>query len=233
MIRRFPVGTAKFVTSRMMSTTQAVVAEPSLVTEKSKGGLLHITLNRPKALNALDMTMVQHMNKLLTETINVPETKVGSFLVKGAGAKAFCAGGDVKTIWQELATLKGDASKSTEIGLGKPGYMHTDFFREEYIMNYMLAESLVPQVSIWDGFVMGGGVGVSIFGEFRVASEKAVFAMPETGTILSLFAYDGKSLSLFYIFRCFVFFCSNWSDPRCRWQLVVAPLERWRRRLCW
>ena len=203
MIRRFPVGTAKFVTSRMMSTTQAVAAEPSLVTEKSKGGLLHITLNRPKALNALDMTMVQHMNKLLTETINVSETKVGAFLVKGAGAKAFCAGGDVKTIWQELATLKGDASKSTEIGLGKPGYMHTDFFREEYIMNYMLAESLVPQVSIWDGFVMGGGVGVSIFGEFRVASEKAVFAMPETGTIMLLFAYDGKSLSLIYSLHCY------------------------------
>jgi enoyl-CoA hydratase/carnithine racemase len=69
--------------------------------------------------------------------------------------------------------------------------MHTDFFRDEYIMNYMLAESLAPQVSIWDGFVMGGGVGISIFGEFRVATEKAVFAMPETA--IGLFPDVGGS----------------------------------------
>lgn len=179
MIRRFPVGTAKFLTSRFMSTTQA--AELPLLSEKSNGGLLQIVLNRPKALNALTLDMCQSMNKLLTGTINVPDTTVGAFLVKGAGGKAFCAGGDVKSIWQDLTDLS-KATEKVEIGTGKPGVLHTDFFRDEYIMNYMLAESLVPQVSIWDGFVMGGGVGISIFGEFRIATEKAVFAMPETGT---------------------------------------------------
>lgn len=183
MIRRLPIGSAKSVTSRLMSTTQVAATEAPLLVNQSKGGLLHITLNRPKALNALDLDMVKGMNKLLTDTINVSETKVGAFLVKGAGAKAFCAGGDVKSIWQELAKLRADPVKSGDIGTGKPGYLHTDFFRDEYIMNYMLGESLVPQVSIWDGFVMGGGVGVSIFGEFRVATEKAVFAMPETGEL--------------------------------------------------
>ena len=168
-------------TASVASPAAVGAAEASLLTEKSQGGLLQIVLNRPKALNALTLEMCQSMNKLLVGTINVPNTTVGAFLVKGAGGKAFCAGGDVKSIWQELTTLGSDSNSTTVIGTGKPGNLHTDFFRDEYIMNYQLAESLVPQVSIWDGFVMGGGVGFSIFGEFRIATERAVFAMPETG----------------------------------------------------
>jgi 3-hydroxyisobutyryl-CoA hydrolase len=186
MLRKFQVIATKFGRGRFMSSTPSQT-EAQLLTEQSSGGLLQIVLNRPKALNALTLDMVRDMNKLLSETINIPETKVGAFIMKGAGGKAFCAGGDVKTIWQELASLP----PGTEIGTGKPGKMHTDFFREEYIMNYRLAESLTPQVSIWDGFVMGGGVGVSIFGEFRVATEKAVFAMPETA--IGLFPDVGGS----------------------------------------
>lgn len=181
MLRNLRFVASKFSTGRFMSSTAGTAPELPLLTEVTKGGLMQIVLNRPKALNALTLEMVQSMNKLLTETINKPDTKVGAFLMKGAGGKAFCAGGDVKTIWQELAALPA----GTVVGTGKPGHMHTDFFRDEYIMNYMLAESLAPQVSIWDGFVMGGGVGISIFGEFRVATEKAVFAMPETGALIS------------------------------------------------
>eukprot|EP00428_Durinskia_dybowskii_P082988 CAMPEP_0170419526 /NCGR_PEP_ID=MMETSP0117_2-20130122/34846_1 /TAXON_ID=400756 /ORGANISM="Durinskia baltica, Strain CSIRO CS-38" /LENGTH=394 /DNA_ID=CAMNT_0010677883 /DNA_START=84 /DNA_END=1268 /DNA_ORIENTATION=- len=170
-----------------MSTNQATTPEPQLLAEQSKGGLMHITLNRPKALNALTLDMVRSMNNLLVNQINKEDSKVGAFLMKGAGGKAFCAGGDVKTIWQELK----DLPAGTEIGAGQAGVMHSDFFRDEYIMNYMLAESTAPQVAIWDGFVMGGGVGVSIFGEFRVATEKTVFAMPETA--IGLFPDVGGS----------------------------------------
>lgn len=53
-------------------------------------------------------------------------------------------------------------------------------------MNYLLGTSPIPQVSIWNGIVMGGGVGVSVLGEFRIATEKTLFAMPETGTIYTL-----------------------------------------------
>ena len=113
--------------------------------------------------------------------------------MKGAGGKAFCAGGDVKTIWQELK----DLPAGTEIGAGQAGVMHSDFFRDEYIMNYMLAESTAPQVAIWDGFVMGGGVGVSIFGEFRVATEKTVFAMPETGKTYGLYHTSAFIVDIF------------------------------------
>lgn len=186
MLRKFQVVAAKFAKGRFMSSTAGSTDAP-LLTELTSGGLLQVTLNRPKALNALTLDMVRNVNDLLTKTINVPDTKVGAFLMKGAGGKAFCAGGDVKTIWQELVNLP----PGSDIGTGKPGMMHTDFFREEYIMNYRLAESLTPQVSIWDGFIMGGGVGISIFGEFRVATEKAVFAMPETA--IGLFPDVGGS----------------------------------------
>lgn len=81
----------------------------------------------------------------------------------------------MKSIWGDLVAANEDR------GTGKPGYLHTDFFRNEYTMNYMLGTSRVPQVSLWDGVVMGGGVGISVLGQFRVATEKTLFAMPETG----------------------------------------------------
>ena len=93
--------------------------------------------------------------------------------------KSFCAGGDVKAIWQEISDLK--LNNTAVIGTGQSGYLHSDFFRQEYIMNYLLGVSISPQISLWNGIVMGGGVGLSIFGEFRVATERSLFAMPETG----------------------------------------------------
>jgi enoyl-CoA hydratase/carnithine racemase len=162
----------------MMST-----AEPAILVEQRKN-LLVVELNRPKALNSLTTEMCKDMRQLLTTKINPPasagvrkEDAVGAFIMKGRGGKAFCAGGDVKTIWQGLMT--------------SPDYEADKFFRTEYYMNYLLGTSNAPQVSIWDGIVMGGGVGISIFGEFRVATEKAMFAMPETA--IGLFPDVGSS----------------------------------------
>lgn len=163
---------------RMMSTV-----EPAILVEQRKN-LLVVELNRPKALNSLTTEMCKDMRQLLTTKINPPasagvrkEDAVGAFIMKGRGGKAFCAGGDVKTIWQGLMT--------------SPDYEADKFFRTEYYMNYLLGTSNAPQVSIWDGIVMGGGVGISIFGEFRVATEKAMFAMPETA--IGLFPDVGSS----------------------------------------
>lgn len=162
----------------MMSTT-----EPAILVEQRKN-LLVVELNRPKALNSLTTDMCKEMRSLLINKINPPasanvkkEDAVGAFLMKGRGGKAFCAGGDVKTIWQGLMT--------------SPDYEADKFFRTEYYMNYLLGTSNAPQISIWDGIVMGGGVGISIFGEFRVATEKALFAMPETA--IGLFPDVGGS----------------------------------------
>ena len=95
----------------------------------------------------------------------------GVFLVKGGG-KAFCAGGDVKTIWQAIMKSKSDNLTVTNTEA-------VSFFSAEYEMNYLLGTSPVPQVSIWDGIVMGGGVGLSVLGDYRVATENTLFAMPE------------------------------------------------------
>jgi len=106
-------------------------------------------------------------------------------IVKGSGEKAFCAGGDVKAMWEDANT------GGETLGTGAPGRASSDFFHDEYIMNYNLGISKVKQVSMWDGVVLGGGVGISIFGEYRIATEKTMFAMPETA--IGLFPDVGSS----------------------------------------
>lgn len=88
---------------------------------------------------------------------------------EGKGGKtrpAFCSGGDVKSVY--LAGISNDRALAAE------------FFREEYRLNRTIATQPphVPQVSIWDGIVMGGGVGLSVHGKYRVATENTIFAMP-------------------------------------------------------
>lgn len=124
-----------------------------------------ITLNRPKALNSLNQEMINIMQSTLNSWI--PENKVKLVIQEGAGGKAFCAGGDVRAITEE--GLKGN----TQAG--------KDFFGSEYKLDYGLATLPVPLVSLIDGIVMGGGVGISLHGKYRVATEKTLFAMPETG----------------------------------------------------
>jgi enoyl-CoA hydratase/carnithine racemase len=164
---------------RLFSNAVTSTVEPSLITEQRKN-LLVIDLNRPKALNALNTEMCQEMKKLLTTKINAasskPEDQIGAFLLRGRGGKAFCAGGDIKTLFMNTSTVPDAAEK---------------FFRSEYKMNYLLGTSLKPQISFWDGIVMGGGVGISILGEFRIATEKATFAMPETA--IGIFPDVGSS----------------------------------------
>ena len=140
------------------------------------GKVLLVELNRPKALNSLSIDMCVSVNDLLSNQLH----NYGAFILKGVGNKAFCAGGDVKSIWQELINLEKE-SKLKELGTGQDGYLHSDFFRTEYKMNYLLGSSHVPQISFLNGIVMGGGVGISVHGRYRVATEKTLFAMPETG----------------------------------------------------
>lgn len=78
---------------------------------------------------------------------------------------AFCAGGDVKAVY-----LAGESDDKA---------LTIDFFREEYKLNHMIATQKAPQISLWDGVVMGGGVGLSVHGKYRVATENTIFAMPE------------------------------------------------------
>ncbi|KAK5890788.1 hypothetical protein CesoFtcFv8_014274 [Champsocephalus esox] len=122
-----------------------------------------ITLNRPKALNALNMPMVQHIYPQLKKWESDNETDI--VIIRGAGGKAFCAGGDIRAV--------------TEAGkVGDP--LAEDFFREEYTLNHAIGTCRKPYIALIGGITMGGGVGLSVHGRFRVATEKTLFAMPET-----------------------------------------------------
>lgn len=125
--------------------------------------------------------MVRLMNERLAELTGNSDTSV--IILKGAGGKAFCAGGDIKSLCENRGSPETAAAQEA-------------FFREEYTLDYRLALSneRKPHVVIYDGTVMGGGVGVSINARFRVASEKALFAMPETG--IGLFPDVGGSFFL-------------------------------------
>jgi enoyl-CoA hydratase/carnithine racemase len=179
-------------TKRAMSTVANV--QPSLLTSISNN-VASITLNRSKVLNSLNVDMCSEMKNLLidwrtTSDSDLKTKSIGAFVMSGSGGKAFCAGGDVKSVYNELVSMR-SAGHGNEIGTGKKGSVSNDFFRLEYEMNYLLGTSPIPQVSIWNGIVMGGGVGISVLGEFRIATEKTMFAMPETA--IGLFPDVGSS----------------------------------------
>ena len=120
-----------------------------------------ITLNRPNALNALNLNMAVQFSNQLREWEN--NNKIERVLLVGKG-KHFCAGGDVKSVH-----LSGPFSK-----------LKSEFFSKEYSLNLQIKKFPKPYLSIWQGVVMGGGVGLSIYGDYRITTESTKFAMPET-----------------------------------------------------
>lgn len=123
----------------------------------------NIFLNRPKALNSLDESMVKEIRDDLRKW---EQHSLHAIIIRSSRSKIFCAGGDVKAI-RELSLQGHDDSVES-------------FFSNEYVMNSAIAEYDTPVVSLIDGVCMGGGMGISIHGRFRVVSERAKLAMPET-----------------------------------------------------
>lgn len=142
-----------------------------------KGTLGLITLNRPKALNALTLSMVREIHPQLKKWEN--DSSVKNILIKAEGEKAFCAGGDIRALhdW---------GKNNDEEAVG--------FYREEYILNQYIKRYPKPYISLVNGIVMGGGVGLSVHGSHRIAGENYSFAMPETG--IGLFPDVGGSFFL-------------------------------------
>ncbi|KAF7851261.1 hypothetical protein BT93_L4264 [Corymbia citriodora subsp. variegata] len=120
-------------------------------------------LNRPSVLNALNTAMGARLQKLYKNWEDDPD--VGFVMMKGSG-RAFCAGGDVVGLYHLINRGKIEDCK--------------DFFRTLYSYIYFLGTYLKPHVALLNGITMGGGAGVSIPGTFRVATDKTVFATPET-----------------------------------------------------
>jgi enoyl-CoA hydratase len=126
------------------------------------GSLRRITLNRPKALNAITLDMVVTMTALLREWAGDPA--VGAVMIDGAGGRAFAAGGDIRALY--------DAAKSG-------GALPAQFWATEYKLNVLIARYPKPVIAIMDGLVMGGGVGLSAHASHRIVTEHSSVAMPE------------------------------------------------------
>jgi enoyl-CoA hydratase len=129
-----------------------------------EGALRRITLNRPKALNALTLAMSVEMTAHLHAWASDPE--VGVVLLDGAGDRAFCAGGDIRALF--------DAAKA---GTTLPA----QFWSTEYYLDVLIGRYPKPLVVLMDGLVMGGGVGLSGYAAFRIVTERSAVAMPEVG----------------------------------------------------
>lgn len=128
-------------------------------------GLATITLNRPEALHALTTHMCANMIQALLAYRDDPEVKV-VLIDHAPGTRGFCAGGDIRMLAESGA---GDGKAARE------------FFHTEYRLNHLLFSYPKPVIAIMDGVTMGGGVGISMPAKFRIATERTVFAMPETG----------------------------------------------------
>ena len=128
-------------------------------TETNQTGI--IKLNRPKALNALNLEMAKKFHDKLLEWEE--KDNILRVLLVGEG-KHFCAGGDVKSL----------------VLAGKENSLKHDFFKIEYKLNYLISQFSKEFLSIWNGVVMGGGVGLSIYGDHRLATDNSKFAMPES-----------------------------------------------------
>ena len=130
-----------------------------------RDGIGRVTLNRPQALNALTHHMVCALDARLAAWAG--DDAIARVVIEGAGTRAFCAGGDIRDLHAVMG--RGDA---TFIDI---------FYRDEYRLNYRIHTYPKPYVAVIDGVVMGGGVGISIHGSHRLVTERALFAMPETG----------------------------------------------------
>ncbi|MET9687027.1 enoyl-CoA hydratase/isomerase family protein [Streptomyces sp. NPDC006514] len=123
-----------------------------------------VTLNRPKALNALTHPMVIRIDGALAAWAADPA--VQQVLIRGAGERGLCAGGDIRAIHDDAKA--GNTASA-------------DFWRDEYRLNARIARYPKPYVALMDGITMGGGVGVSAHGSVRIVTERSRVAMPETG----------------------------------------------------
>lgn len=149
------------------------VSEAEILT-RVENGMGVITLNRPKALHALNKAMCEAMIETLRSWRDDPA--VGSVLIDHAGERGFCAGGDIRMIAESGA---GDAVEARA------------FFHTEYRLNQLLFDYPKPVIAVVDGIVMGGGVGISEPAAIRIATERTTYAMPETG--IGLFPDVGGS----------------------------------------
>jgi enoyl-CoA hydratase/carnithine racemase len=123
-----------------------------------------ITLNRPAALNAISIEMILQLRALLGRCAT--DAKIHAVLIKGAGDKAFCAGGDIRALYHSFKTS---------------GSLHREFFATEYPLDYLLYSYPKPYLVLMDGITLGGGMGIAQGSRLRIVGERTRMGMPEVG----------------------------------------------------
>lgn len=129
-----------------------------------RNGVATVTLNRPAALNALSYEMLLELDAILREW--AADSKVRAVVMRGAGEKAFCAGGDIRALHQSFTTGTS---------------LHDDFFAVEYRLDYLIHRYPKPCIALMDGITMGGGMGIAQGAQLRVVTDRTRIAMPEVG----------------------------------------------------
>ena len=152
-------------TRKMLSTA----TEQKVLFEEMSPSVLHVKLNSPKSLNSVDLPMVNLILDELKQWRKDPEKVPRVMMLSGVGGKAFCAGGDVVSVYKSAKGLIPDKT------------IPAQFFAREYLMDYTLSMMRATrQISIWNGICMGGGVGLTWHSPIRVATDNSMYAMPET-----------------------------------------------------
>lgn len=146
-------------------------SEPEVLIDK-RGGLGLITLNRPKAINALNHPMALAISDALRAWADDPDVR--TVVVTGAGERGLCAGGDIVAIYNDAKASANDGATGADSPSGR-------FWRDEYVLNALIARYPKPYVVVMDGIVMGGGVGLSGHGSHRIVTERSKIGMPEVG----------------------------------------------------
>lgn len=142
--------------------TQSMDATQNEVLAEVRNHIGHLTLNRPAGLNAITLDMVRLLQQQLDAWAT--DANVHAVVLRGAGEKAFCAGGDIRSLY--------DSFKSGDT-------LHEDFFVEEYALDLTIHHYRKPVLALMDGFVLGGGMGLVQGADLRVVTEKSRLAMPE------------------------------------------------------
>ncbi len=161
--------------STASETTEAILVE-------QRGGLGVLTLNLPKALNALNLDMIQRLQAQLDDWRE--DDAVQAVWLQGAGERAFCAGGDIRKLYDSM----------TEASTGQVPEYVLDFFTREYRLDYTIHTYPKPIIAWGDGIVMGGGIGVMGGASHRVVTERSLLAMPE----VSIGLYPDVGASWFF-----------------------------------
>jgi enoyl-CoA hydratase len=135
---------------------------------ETRGPVGLVTLNRPRALNALDLGMIRSLHPRLEAWAR--DAAIRAVVIRGAGGRAFCAGGDVRAVALSLDAPTPEGQEP----------LARAYFREEYALNHLIHTFPKPFIALVDGICMGGGLGLSMHGSHRVVTERLVLSMPET-----------------------------------------------------